>query len=207
MTTYPLSFPSVGVVNSTFRLNRITSQSVSPFSAARQKCSHPGAYWDGTITFRPMTYAQSAEVKAFLAKLAGKFGTFSYGDPDALARGRMGAGGTILVNGGSQTGNTLNVDGMTTSTSNILKAGDYFQIGTGADAQLYMATENLNSNGSGAGVLTFEPNLRTSPADNAEIISTAPKGVFQLADDAAEWSSDASSVTSITIAFVEAISI
>lgn len=207
MVTYPLDFPAVGVTDSSFRLKRVVSESTSVFTGASQFYKHQGEWWEGEVTFRVMRRADAALVQSFLAKLRGKYGTFLYGDPDALALGKLGVGGTITVNGAGQTGNTLTVDGMTTSTNGILKAGDYFQIGTGSSARLYMATENLDSNGSGQGTLTFEPKLKESPADNASIISTAPKGVFRLSENTSEWRAGATNLYEITIAFKEAVNI
>jgi hypothetical protein len=49
---------------------------------------------------------------------------------------------------------------MTVSTNGILKAGDYFRF-TGQQ-KVYMAVEDLNSDGYGEGTLTFEPPLRAN---------------------------------------------
>lgn len=206
MPTYPLSFPSVGVVDSSFRLVRVVSESQSIFTGASQVYQHQGEWWEGEVTFRTMRRADAALVQSFLAQLRGKYGTFLYGDPDALALGLLGAGGTINVNGAGQTGNSLNVDGMTNSTT-ILRAGDYFQIGTGSAAKLYMCTEDLVSNGSGVGVLNFEPRLKVSPADNASVITSSPKGVFRLSENIAEWRANQTNLYQVTIAFKEAIDI
>jgi len=205
MPTYPLSFPSVGVQNSYFRLVRIVKKNMSPFTGEEQIFRHQGEWWEGEVTLIPMRRQDAATVQAFLAELRGQSGTFLYGDPDALALGTMGAGGTITVNGANQTGNSLSVDGMTTSTSNILKPGDYFQLGTGTSARLYMVTQPLNSNGSGQGTLTFEPALRSSPADNQAVIITSPMGLFRLSDNVSEWNADRSNIYNITIPFREAL--
>lgn len=205
MTTYPLTFPNVSVTKSRFTLNSATTQNTSPFSGSQQTYFFGGQWWSGNITFKPTTRAEAALVQAFLAKLRGKFGTFLYGDPDDLAGNPLGgAGGTILVNGAAQTGNTMTVDGMTVS-STIRKAGDYFSLGTGVNMRLYMFTEDLVSDGSGEGTATFEPNLRTSPADNDQLDITSPMGAFRLVDNVADWQSNRSSVYDISINFREAI--
>jgi len=205
MPTYPLDFPAVKVQTSSFRLVRAVAAQASPFTGQEQVYRNQGEWWEGEISFVATTRATARLVQAFLAELRGKYGTFLYGDPDALALGRMGAGGAVTVNGAGQTGNTLTVDGMTTSTNNILIAGDYFQLGTGTSARLYMATQALNSNGSGQGTLTFEPALRSSPADNAAVIVTSPKGLFRLSENAAQWDADQSNIYSISLAFREAL--
>lgn len=205
MPTYPLTFPAVQVQTSSFRLVRAVASQISPFTGQEQVYRNQGEWWEGEISFRPTKRVDARLIQSFLAELRGKYGTFLYGDPDAIALGRMGAGGTVTVNGASQIGNTLVVDGMTVSTNNILMAGDYFQLGTGTASRLYMATQALNSNGSGQGTITFEPALRSSPADNAAVTVTSPKGLFRLSENAAQWDADQTNIYNISLAFREAI--
>lgn len=190
MPNYPLSFPNVGVKRSTFRLKRIVGASESPFTGAQQIYRFAGEWWEGDIVFRPCKRAEACLIQSFLAQLRGSSGTFLYGDPDALAQGIMGGGGLIRVNGDAQTGNNLVVDGMTPLAQNILLPGDYFQLGTGLNARLYMAVAPLNADASGAGTINFEPALRTPSLDNDLLILSAPKTVMRMIDNVAEWSSD-----------------
>jgi len=71
--------------------------------------------------------------------------------------------GTELVNGGSQTGTTLNIDGLT-STPQI---GDVFKI-AGID-KIYTVTATPTVNDAGEAALAINPALASSPADNAVI--------------------------------------
>lgn len=70
--------------------------------------------------------------------------------------------GTVLVNGGSQTGGTLAVDGLI----NTPQAGDTFTIGGVDLVYTITATPTVTS---GAASLAISPNLNSSPADNAAI--------------------------------------
>jgi len=206
MPTYPLTFPSVGIVNSTFGLVRSTTSNRSPFSFRQQVYDFGGSMWRGDVEFKPMLNSDAASVKAFLADLQGQYGTFLYGDPDYLAVGARGSlGGTPLVNGAGQTGNTLAIDGASLSVTNWIRKGDYFQLGTGTSARLYMITEDANSNGSGEVTLTFQPALRSSPADNQAVTITGAKGLMRLASNTAEWSSNYRPIYGVRISYVEAI--
>ena len=69
--------------------------------------------------------------------------------------------GTVLVNGGSQTGGTLAVDGLTVAP----QSGDIFTI-AGVD-KVYTVTSDAG--GVGGQTLAISPNLASSPADNAAI--------------------------------------
>lgn len=70
--------------------------------------------------------------------------------------------GTVLVNGGSQTGTSLTVDGLTAAP----QAGDTFTI---AGVELVYTVTADATVSSGAATLTISPALDTSPADNASI--------------------------------------
>jgi hypothetical protein len=70
--------------------------------------------------------------------------------------------GTSLVQGGSQTGGTLVVDGLT----GVPQAGDTFSI---AGIQLVYTVTNDATVSSGVATLTITPNLASSPADNAVV--------------------------------------
>ena len=71
--------------------------------------------------------------------------------------------GTVLVNAGSQTGTTLNVDGLS-STPQI---GDVFKI-AGVD-KIYTLTATPTVNDAGEASLAIDPALASSPANNAAI--------------------------------------
>jgi hypothetical protein len=70
--------------------------------------------------------------------------------------------GTVLVNGGSQTGGSLIVDGLTS----IPQAGDTFTIASVALVYTVTAVPTVTSGGA---TLSISPNLDSSPADNAAI--------------------------------------
>lgn len=206
MTTYPLTFPAVSVASSTFCLNRATSASTSPFTFSQQVYKHQGSRWQGSVQFRPVRRPEATLIQSFLAELDGQYGTFLYGDPDAIAGGRLGAGGgTPLVVGGSQTGTTLAIDGATASVTRWLKKGDYFSLGTGTASRLYCMTQDADTNSSGATTLNFRPALRSSPSDNDPLNITTPRGLFRLENNLAEWSSNENSVYNFGLSFVEVI--
>lgn len=206
MPTYPLTFPAVGIKSSNMRLITASSMSQSPYTFRQQVYLFPGARWEIDVTVRRLTYAQAGAVKAFKADLQGHFGTFLYGDPDFLAKGANGLlGGTPLVKGAGQTGNTLDIDGLTPSVVGWGKKGDYFQLGTGTGSRLYMLTEDVDSDGAGEATLTFQPPLRSSPADNAAVTVNGAKGLFRMATNIADWGSDQSSIHDFSMTMVEAI--
>ncbi len=203
--SYPLSLPTTtGIAKIRLIANDIVGISQSPFTAAQQVYRYTGQFWEADITLPPMTRAEAEYWISFLLKLNGPYGTFLLSDPvGGTARGV--ATGTPVVNGGSQTGNELVTDGWTTSTTGILKAGDYIQLGSGATARLYKVLDDVNSDGSGNATLTLWPDLRSAPADNATITVSNPKGVFRLATASAQWDVNEASIYGLTFGAREAL--
>jgi hypothetical protein len=110
-----------------------------------------------------------------------------------------------LVNGASQTGSTLVIDGASPSVTGWLLAGDYIQLGSGASATLHKVLTDVNTDASGNAVLDIWPSLRASPADNAVVTLTSPRGRFRLATNMQNWSINESSVYGLSFDAVEAI--
>ena len=83
--------------------------------------------------------------------------------------------GTVLVNGGSQSGGTLAVDGLTAAP----QAGDVFTIASIDKVYTVTADATVSSGGS---TLAISPNLASSPSDNAAItfISTPRESATKI---------------------------
>ena len=110
-----------------------------------------------------------------------------------------------MVNGASQTGGTLNIDGCTASQTGWLKAGDYIQLGTAGTATLHKVLADADSNGSGEVSLDIWPYIRTAPSDNASVVVTNTVGRFRLASNQQNWSIRETSAYGITFGGVGAI--
>jgi len=206
--TYPLTFPTqTGVAAVEFTATDVVSVSQSPFTFSQQVVRHAGARWSATITIPPVKRSDSEYWNSFLLRLRGQFGTFLLGDPNgATPRGSAAsAAGTPVVNGASQTGNELAIDGLPASAVGYLRAGDYIQLGSAASARLYKVLEDVDSNGSGEATLNLWPDLRSSPADGATVVVSNAKGVFRLSNNEAVWTINNAGFYSISFAAVEAL--
>lgn len=160
----------------------------SPFTFEEQSFKWPGERWVIDFSLPPQVGREKAsEWIAFGLKLEGSFNVFLMGDPSAVFP--MGvATGTPVVNGSGQEGKSISVRGWTPSTTNIMRRGDYIQIGTGLQSRLHMVVDNANSDVSGVAVLNIQPSLKYSPADGTTITVTAPKGVFKMVENTWAWS-------------------
>ena len=139
-----------------------------------------------TLDYPPMNRATFAPITAFLMKQRSRLNTFTV-TPPIVSNAQGSATGTISVDGAISAGvTTCAIDGMTVSTSGILKAGDYFSF-SGSD-KIYMAVADLDSDGSGDGTLTFEPPLREDVANDVALIYDDVAFTVRLTNDVQEYS-------------------
>lgn len=200
MTNYALP-THTGIRNITFRMSTRTALSESPFTFKQQVIAYAGRRWEVDVTLPPMRHTDARRWLAWLAKLDGNINTFTLGDPlGATARGS--AGGTPLVAGADQTGASLSVDGCTLSTTGWLLEGDYIQLGTGANARLYMVTADVNTSGTGTAAIPIWPEITIAPADNAPVIVSDTVAAFRLSNNVSTWSADEASIYGINFSGV-----
>lgn len=202
--TYPVTFPAIGIRSMNIRARTVVGINTSPFTGQQQVYKHQGEWWEAEVTLPPMKRADAEQVAAFLLKMKGQYGTFLLGDPANTSPRGVGTG-TPLVYGASQTGSSLITDGWTAGTNGILKAGDWIQLGSGATTTLHKVLDDVDSDASGIATLEIFPSLRYSPADNAQVSKSSPKGLWRLASNETNWNIDEASIYGITFACVEAL--
>ena len=177
--SFPVTLPITtrGATEITIAPHSVTGVSQSPFTGEQQVYVHQGEFWTLELRLGQMNRADGEEWIGALLSLNGQEGTFLVGDPmGAAPRGTW--SGSVLVNGGSQSGKTLVIDGM--SAGATWKRGDWFQLGSGASTRLHKITADGTANGSGQGTIDFWPRLRASPADNAPLTLTSTVGIWRL---------------------------
>lgn len=178
--TYPLDLPtSFGASDFNIDLVRAVAVSESPFTFSQQVQEHQGEAWDIRFVLTLLNREQAEIYNAFLLKLAGRVGTFTMTIPGSETPQGV-ATGTPLVDGAGQTGRDLNIKGFTPSTTDILKAGDYVQLGTGATTRLHKILDDVTSDAGGLATLLLAPKIVIAPADNETLIVSNAKGLFRL---------------------------
>ena len=171
--TYPSTPEPQGM---SWRLLMPAQTNVSDWTGRRQTVASGRGWWECQITFPPIVGTTNINAwRSFIAKSRGSANDFQV-PVDPIAQSTSTA--TPLVNGAGQTGRTLNTDGWPLSTT-VLQAGQYVTINN----QLLQLTENVTSNGSGVATLTFEPPIRTAPADNAAIEYKNPFCLMYLVEE------------------------
>lgn len=180
--TPPSILPNPGEIS--WRSISNTQAMPSSLSNATQTLELPGIQWADDPAFSNLPEEYWRLWEAFKSQLRGRSGRFYWG-PAHAQYPRGVATGTPLVNGASQTGQSLVTDGWTHSVTGILKVGDYFHYDTptGWRCLHHIVSADVNSDGSGNATLTIEPPIRESPADDAAIVTTKPTCVMMLTGD------------------------
>jgi hypothetical protein len=139
-----------------------------------------------TLDYAPMTRANFAPIKAFLMKQRSRLNTFTIIPP--VVSNAQGVASTVISTDGaiSSGATTCTIDGMTISTTGILKAGDYFRFS--GQNKVYMAVEDLDADGTGSGTLTFEPPLRSDVANDVALVYDNVDFTVRLKNDIQEYS-------------------
>lgn len=205
---YPLAFPThTGIAQIRLIARDAIGISTSPFNFKQQVYRHPGQRWEADISLPPMSREDAETWAAFLLRLRGQYGTFFLGDPaNATPRGSAAtAPGSPLVKGANQTGDELIIDGIPTSGSDYLKAGDYIQLGSGVDSRLHKVLEDVPIDGSGEATLNLWPQVRTAPLDNAGVVVEGAQGAFRLSANETSWDINNATIYGITFGAVEAL--
>jgi len=180
-----------------FQLVSNTRTFQSPLTNAIQTTSRKGSLWRATLQFNNLSGDDRREMQAFLVKLNGQQHRFTLHDHSYTRRGA--GGGTLLVNGGTQSGTSLVCDGATASVNNYLRAGDYISF----NAELHMVVADANSDASVNVTLSIAPPIRKTPSDDAVVDYLAPvSGVFMLAGPAS-WDTQPGIYSNFNIEAVE----
>src|ERR1700693_5045140 len=151
--TYPLSMPSPSPRAVEWHGVSDTGFVLSPWNSVGQAARWQGDFLSAKVTLPQMKRANAEQWIAFLLSLKGRWGSFLLGDKSGVAI--RGTCTTCTINGGGQSGESLNV-----TTNGTLLRGDWLQIGpvTTATYRLYKVLTDQLSTGSVA--VDIYPRLR-----------------------------------------------
>ena len=157
------------------RLIGAVAVTTSPFTGQQQVQDWGGEWWQYGVECAVALDAEGRALSAFFAALGGPRQAFLFTETSVSQT----VGGTPVVNGAGQTGNTLNVSGLTPSVASF-RAGDFFSLGTDDTTRLYQVTANVTADGSGNAAVLIVPKLRSSPANAAALEVVAPQVALRL---------------------------
>lgn len=199
--TYPLTMPTTGFVQSSWKLVRAISVSQSPFTGQSQTIEYDKALWSCTVSLPPMRRSTAALWQSFFMKLHGRKGTFLMGDPDAkTVQGVL--TGTATVQAAKAVGvDAINITVPSSGNNGnvILKAGDYLQLDTGADARLYMVVNDATASSVANVSIDIEPPLKKAITTSTAIDYTSAQAVMRMDNNDLGW--DANHISTYGISF------
>lgn len=183
-----------------FRIDLKESKTISEslFTRKRQVVSLGGGTsdrWEGLITTPILNPSQVRVMMNWLVDV-GLYGRFTLPHPDYDGPSTGLEDGT--VKGGSQRGQSLTLDGLSTSVT-VAHEGDWFQVGD----ELKRLTADATTNSGGEVTLSFKPAIRVSPSDNETVIFDTPVLLAELTTIPGE-ETDSLGMMAFTISFQEA---
>jgi len=196
-----LVFPTITPETQEFGIKYNTQVSTTTFSGIANTVEFPGARWGGSMSFRDMTLAESADLKVFLLELRGASGRFYYGDITHTSPLNSVTGSPTI-----ESGSTRRVIKTTLGASSpAFSPGDYVELGTGATREYKMIIDSTSTGGDSYD-LTIEPMIRIETYVGLDITYNTPLGIFLLnTDDQAKWSSRSKAqLSDISLDFIEA---
>ena len=180
--------------------------SVSDLSGYVQTLELPGARWTMSISMPPLERdSDGATMEAFIAKLRGQavravMPVFRRETPLGTWAGSPKVNNEVGSPTLSQTGTSLQVQDF--SAFATVKAGDYFNLGTGG--QLLMVTEDGTADSSGLLTLSIHPAIRSAPAHLTALISASPVvPLMILTDPHPRWRVKPGDINEFALDFVE----
>ena len=192
--SYPLTAPvdTIGLTQIQITPRNAVAISTSPFTFSTQVHAYSGQAWDASVTIANCKREEASEWTSFLTALRGQFGTFLLGDPDGTSP--RGTATSATVSGSVGSGS------VSVTMAGTLLAGDYLQLGTGADSTLHKVLVDQV----GSGTLEIWPALRKARSSaSATLIN--PRGVFRLTTNSPSWTINSNSFYNISFQAIEAI--
>ena len=136
-------------------------------------------YWRWTVEWVNVNGTDLIEIEAFFNRVQ-RDDRVNFRPYNQSNRGTW--GGTPVVDGASQSGDTLNIRGGTISTTNYARAGDWLLYSNGiAKAEIKLVTADADTDSSGDASIPIAPAIHTAPPDGGSIFSASPLyGLFVL---------------------------
>ncbi len=187
----------------------VSVQSIEPtlvsttISLKRQVRSRGGQRWLLDVVFPPMTRAEFAPIFAFGVKQKGQYETFTY-VPPTISTTRGESGETVTVDGAVSSGaNSASIDGLTASTSNILRSGDFIKFSD--HTKVYIVTDDMTSDGSGDATLNFAPSAVQDIADDSTVSIASVPFTVSFQDDVKEFGTNFTNLYSYEVSLIEVV--
>jgi len=170
---------------------------VPPLGGAAQRLNRIGNRFAIDVELPPMQEALARPYLAALIRAKTEGAVLEFPQPDLV----IGTPGTPRILGGSQAGETLVIDGLTTGY--VMRAGQFFSILHGGRRYLHMNNMNATASGAGQVTLSISPMLRIIPADNAVVEIAQPMIEGFIAGSELPWTLDVAQIYGLSFSITE----
>lgn len=175
-----------------------TSVNVS-HNLTRSITDRGGQRWQIKFDYAPNDRDTFCNLWAFLCKQKGRVGTFTMCLHNQEPRIKKEAG-NMLVSATVATGSTMTVENFTVSSSDVIKAGDFFRIGN--RSKVYMVTADADSNNNGEATIEFFPPLEAQ-ATVGDIVYFEPVFKVSMQNDTVDVSIPSNQTYNMSVEFIE----
>lgn len=187
-TAIDIPAPLLRAVSITWKMETNHALAASPFSGHVQAQRGQLERWSFTLELRRLTREEIQIAQGFFLALEASLGLFRMHDPAARLPLGTATGTPVLAATADPGDRTLSISGFTPSVSNILRAGDWIQIGD----QLAKVVADTSSNASGVAAVTIWPKVMVEVASGQPVTVREAKGLFRFTTQLPEWTADSS---------------
>lgn len=156
------------------------------------------AFWSFTIPVVPRSGTEAKQWRAAMVQLANPANSFEATPPGYRGTQYSQQGGSDISVSGANLGTQLAYSGADASAQ-VFRVGEYFSV----NGELKIATADSTADGSGDGVVEFEPSLRNPPPDGDPIETLQPVASFRLIAPVGGWNLSPNRIHSFTLNAVE----
>lgn len=210
-----LSFPNAAFGNSSGTFDAATGTIIQTVGAASNMENVGGGWYRCSITATCTATATNAVVFFLISGTTSSYtgdgvsGIYLFGamlnEGELLPYNGVIASYAPAIDGGSQTGGSINIKGLSPNLDNALKIGDYVQIGSGSVLSLHKCLTNVSTSATGTATLELWPNVRTAYANNTPVSFHSAKGLFRLKENVRSWQINEISSYGISFDCMEAL--
>lgn len=193
--------PSFEAVNFRILTPTITSET-SAGKVRRVGFGH--SFYTFDVRYRYLTYRDAGTVMAFVALAQGPLFSFEIVLPEISysdAADSVAANSTITTSGNITSGAKTMTVANCGANKSVMHAGDYFKFAN--HSKVYMATQDVTSNGSGVATVTFSGGLVTNVPSGTRMTITAVPFTVILAESTQEYEVSQRGITTLALSMRE----
>jgi hypothetical protein len=195
-TVAPLSYDLTSLTQSQLSVTHSFNRTVSDKGGQRFKI---------VFDYAPLPRDKFTEIWAFLIKQRGRFGRFTIALPNQEPRGSLATatGQQLKIKTAVEKGNQITIKNFQANQTGVIKAGDYFCIGT--NSKTYIACQDYNSDANGEATITTYPNLTNSTSVD-DLVYFKPVFTVSLINDELTCNVPNTNNANFSVEFIESVS-